>query len=165
MPAARFRPGTGLCGHSRPPPGRFGSRWMTQTLNIVKSSIRFKAKLLHWGICKHAWLYVCVLHHVALKVRREPQGGVQAHAHLTPLRLPVPLFPLIRKRVNEICHHPVPRLLWVGSFLCQVKTIEQFHGRTWPLGSSGCLMADLFFLQILQGQRAGWRGKTERMWL
>lgn len=40
----------------------------------------------------------------------------------------LPLSPFISRRVNKICHHLVPRLLWVGSFLCQVKIIEWFQG-------------------------------------
>ncbi len=63
--------------------------------------------LLH----EHAYLYLCVLHQVVLKVRTKPQGDVQAHVHLTPVCPPEPLSLFIHNRVNEICHHLALRLL------------------------------------------------------
>lgn len=85
----------------------------------------------------HGYLHVCVLHQVVLKVRTRLQGDVLAHVHLAPLCPPVPPSPFIHNRVNEICHHLALRLLWVRSFLCQVKIIERFLGCIWPLGSWG----------------------------
>lgn len=120
---------------------------------------------MHLHTFEHAYLYVCVLHQVVLKVRAEPQGDIQAHVHLAPLCPPVRLSPFIRKRVNEICHHLVLRLLWVGSFLCQVKIIEQFHGRIWPLGTSGFLDGWFVFIADSPGAMCRMEGKTERKWL
>lgn len=49
-------------------------------------------------------------------------------------RTPCRLSPFIYRRVNEICRHLIGRLLWVASFLCQVKIIERFRRLDGPLG-------------------------------
>lgn len=47
---------------------------------------------------------------------------------------PCRLLSFICWRVNKICRHLIARLLWVASFLCQVKIIEWFRRLDGPLG-------------------------------
>lgn len=89
------------------------------------------------GICACISVCVCAC---------SPSGCAKGQSRTSGRRLgtrsphtpPNPTFPpFIHNRVNEICHHLALRLLWVSSFLCQVKIIE--HGCIWPLGSLGVL--------------------------
>lgn len=74
-------------------------------------------------------LRVCVPHQVALKVRPDLREASRHTFHSPPFT-PLTWFPpFIHNRVNEICHHLAQCLLWVDSFLCQVKISMRLQWR------------------------------------